>query len=108
MQAARSRDAQIVAALGRRLAGADAATLTNYAWFAARRGEHRIALDAARQAVAMPNPPRMAWRALERLAAGHSDGMLLAGPADRITSDSPQNPLAAAVSAHTQGQTAVA
>ena len=40
MPAARTRDAQIVAALRRRLGPADATALSNFAWFAARRGEH--------------------------------------------------------------------
>ncbi|HEY4322098.1 MAG TPA: tetratricopeptide repeat protein [Gemmatimonadales bacterium] len=109
MPAARSRDAQIVAALGRRLAAADATTLTNFAWFAARRGAHPAALEAARRAVTHGDAPRAAWRALERLAAGRTDGMLLtADAAEPAAPEPPRNPLAAAVSAHAQGQLAVA
>ena len=109
MPAARLRDAQIVAALRRRLGPADPTTLSNFAWFAARRGEQPAALEAARAAAAMPNAPRAAWRALERLAAGHSDGMLLAdtGPENREPSPA-GNPLAAAVAAHRQLEFAVA
>jgi tetratricopeptide (TPR) repeat protein len=109
MPAARLRDAQVVAALGRRLGHADPTTLSNFAWFAARRGERGGALEAARAAAAMPNAPRAAWRALERLAAGHSDGMLLAdaGRENREPS-SAGSPLAAAVAAHSQLEFAVA
>ena len=64
MPAARLRDAQIVASLKRRLGGADASTLTNFAWFAARRGERQAALDAARGAIAMPDAPQAAWHTL--------------------------------------------
>lgn len=109
MPAARLRDAQIVAALRRRLERADATTLTNFAWFAARRGERQAALDAVRAAVAMPQAPGAAWRALERLAAGHADGLLLtaAGSDDR---DAPHagSPLAAAIAAHRGGEAPVA
>lgn len=110
MPAARLRDAQIVAALGRRLGQSDPTTLANFAWFAARRGEHHAALAAARAAAAMPNAPRAAWRALERLAAGHADGMLLAQPGGPDAREPSQagNPLAAAVAAHRQLEFAVA
>ena len=109
MPAARLRDAQVVAALKRRLEGADAATLTNFAWFAARRGEQLAALEAVRAAVAMPGAPHAAWRALERLAAGHTDGMLLtsAGVDDRDAVPT-SNPMAAAIAAHCEMQAPVA
>ncbi len=101
MPAARPRDALIVAALGRRLSQSDAITLANFAWFAARRGEHRAALDAARAAVALPDAPHTAWRALERLAAGQTAGMLLAGTGGDAAEAAPMgDPLAAAVTAH--------
>jgi tetratricopeptide (TPR) repeat protein len=109
MPAARLRDAQVVAALKRRLGQADPTTLANFAWFAARRGEQHAALEAARAAAAMPNAPRAAWRALERLAAGHSDGMLLADSgADGREAAPAGNPLAAAVAAHRQLEFTVA
>jgi tetratricopeptide (TPR) repeat protein len=105
----RAQDLLIVAALSRRLARAGATTLNNFAWFAARRGEHATALDAARRAVAMPDAPASAIRALERLAAGRTDGILLAAddesPSDRRPTG---NPLAAAVAAHRQQESAVA
>jgi len=104
------RDVDVVAALRRRFDGADATTLSNFAWFAARRGERQVALDTARAAIAMPGAPRAAWRALERLAAGHTDGMLLAdaGSTEEITPAAVGNPLAAAIGAHREGQAAVA
>ncbi len=100
----------MVAALVRRLGATDAATFTNLAWFAARRGAHAAALDAARRAVAMPDAPPVAWRTLERLAGGRSDGLLLArthGP-HRAAAAGAGHPLAAAVTAHRQGSLAVA
>lgn len=109
MPAARSPDALTVAALGRRLGQADATTLSNFAWFAARRGEHRIALDAARAAVALPDAPRAAWRSLERLAAGRADGMLLATAGTERADPTPAgNPLGTAIAAHRQMEFAVA
>ncbi len=109
MPAARLRDAQVVAALRRRLDRADATTLSNFAWFAARRGERQVALDAARVAVGMPDARRAAWRALERLAAGHTDGMLLATAGSDAPDQAPVgNPLAAAIAAHRQAEAAVA
>lgn len=109
MPVARSRDALMVAALGRRLDQADATTLSNFAWFAARRGEHRIALDAARAAVALPEAPRAAWRALERLATGRTDGMLLAAAGQETGVPAPAgNPLGTAIAAHRQMELAVA
>ena len=109
MPAARLRDAQVVAALKRRLEQADATTLTNFAWFAARRGERQVALDAIRAAVAKPDVPRAAWRTLERLAAGHTDGLLLA-TADTDDRHAPPvgNPMPAAIAAHRELQPAVA
>jgi tetratricopeptide (TPR) repeat protein len=109
MPAARLRDARVVAALRRRLGSADPITLSNFAWFAARRGEQQAALDAARAAAAVPGAPRAAWRALERLAAGHADGMLLtdAGPDDRDHAAT-GSPLGAAVAAHRLLEFAVA
>lgn len=109
MAGAGSRDMLTVAALGRRLGQADATTLSNFAWFAARRGHHRIALEAARAAVAMPDPPRAAWRALERLAAGRTDGMLLAAAGhDKGDLIPPGNPLTTAIVAHRHMELAVA
>jgi tetratricopeptide (TPR) repeat protein len=109
MPSAGSRDALTVAALGRRLGHADATTLSNFAWFAARRGEHRIALDAARAAVALPDAPRAAWRSLERLAVGRTDGMLLAATgAERADPTPAGNPLGTAIAAHRQMELAVA
>lgn len=109
MPAARLRDARIVAALRRRLERADATTLSNFAWYAARRGERQTALDVVRGAVAMSAVPRAAWRNLERLAAGHSDGLLLATADgdDRHTS-AVGNPIPAAIAAHRDLQPAVA
>lgn len=109
MTAVRPHDGAVVAALARRLGAADPATLGNLAWFAGRRGLHPAALEAARRAVAMPHAPPAAWRTLERLAGGRSDGLMLA-----LTND-PQraapgagHPLAAAVMAHRQASLAVA
>jgi tetratricopeptide (TPR) repeat protein len=101
--------ASAVAALRQRLGRADAAALSNFAWFAARRGEHDAALDAARAAVALPDAPRAAWRSLERLAAGSVDGMLLtAGGTAEAPSPRHGNPLATAVVAHREREFAVA
>ncbi|HEY3935036.1 MAG TPA: tetratricopeptide repeat protein [Gemmatimonadales bacterium] len=109
MAGERDQDVGIVAALGRRLASANATTLNNFAWFAARHGEHAAALDAARRAVSMPDAPHAALRALERLAAGRTDGILLAAddaaPAGRRPAGSP---LAAAVAAHRQMEAVMA
>lgn len=111
MTAPRPRDATVVAALVRRLGAADAATLTNFAWFAARRGATTTALDAVRHAVTLPGAPRAAWRSLERLTVGRTDQLLLAlptGPAGASVTHASTHPLAAAVSAHAQGALAVA
>ena len=111
MTAPRPRDAAVVAALVRRLGAADAATLANLAWFAARRGATTTALEIVRRAVALPGAPRAAWRTLERLAVGRTDQLLLALPAGGAvltTGHTTTHPLAAAVAAHTQGALAVA
>ncbi len=111
MTAPRPYDAAVVAALVRRLGTTDAATLTNLAWFAARRGATAAALDTVRRAVAMPGAPRAAWRTLERLAVGRTDQLLLAlPPGQAATAAGPlaTHPLAAAVAAHAQGALAVA
>jgi len=102
-------DARTVAGLWRRLGSADATTLANFAWFAARRGAHGIALDAARAAVALPDAPRAAWRSLERLAAGRTDGLLLAAAGtERADAPSAGNPLETAIVAHQHMELAVA
>jgi tetratricopeptide (TPR) repeat protein len=109
MPAAPFSDAHVVATLRRRLERADAMTLSNFAWFAARRGERQAALDAARTAVGMPDAPRAAWRALECLAAGHTDGMLLAtAGSDGPAAAAAINPLMAAIAAHRQMDVSVA
>ncbi|MEO5798410.1 MAG: tetratricopeptide repeat protein [Gemmatimonadales bacterium] len=111
MTAPRPRDATIVAALAQRLGAADAATLTNLAWFAARRGATTTALDAVRHAVTLADAPRAAWRTLERLAVGRTDQLLLALPSghpSNANSHGVTHPLAAAVAAHAQGAFAVA
>lgn len=104
-------DAAVVAALAERLAAADATTLANLGWFAARRGATSIALDATRRAVALPSAPRAAWHNLERLAAGRTDRLLL-GLSEHdsalATESSAQHPLAAAVASHAEGALAVA
>ena len=111
MTAPRPRDAAIVAALVRRLGEADAATLANLAWFAARRGAIPAALETIRRAVALPGASRAAWRTLERLAVGRTDQLLLAfpvGKAARAAEPTAAHPLPAAVAAHAQGALAVA
>lgn len=110
MAAARPHDAAVVAALVRRLGASDSATLTNLAWFAGRHGAHATALDAARRAVALPNAPPAAWRTLERLAGGRSDGLMLAltDAPSPVAAPGAGNPLAAAVMAHRQASLAVA
>ncbi|MEP6589748.1 MAG: tetratricopeptide repeat protein [Gemmatimonadota bacterium] len=111
MTAPRPADAGVVAALAQRLTAADATTLVNLGWFAARRGLLAVALDATRRAVAMPGAPRAAWYNLERLAAGRSDRLLLALTTHESTlamEPTAQHPLAAAVASHLQGALAVA
>lgn len=105
-------EAARIAALRRRLGAASPAMLTNFAWFAARRGAHTAALEAAREAVAQPGAPRVSWHTLERLVTGRSDGLLLA-PALAAAPASPAEAgetasLTAAVSAHREGALAVA
>jgi len=104
-------EAARVAALRRRLGAASPAMLTNFAWFAARRGVHSLALEAAREAVAHPGAPRAAWHALERLVTGRNDGLLLVaagtGPQTPMESNAASS-LAAAVAAHREGALAVA
>ncbi len=104
-------EAARIHALRRRLGATTAATLANFAWFAARRGAHASALEAAREAVALPGAPRVAWHSLERLVTGRSDGLLLAtvlSPADAPTESAMASSLAAAVAAHREGALAVA
>lgn len=105
-------EAARIAALRRRLGAASPAMLTNFAWFAARRGGHATALEAAREAVAQPGAPRVSWHTLERLVTGRSDGLLLApesGPAPSSPAGSGESAsLTAAVSAHREGALAVA
>lgn len=109
MAAPTSRDAALIAALVRRLDPGDPVALTNLAWFAARTGHPAEGLVAARRAAALPGAPAAAWRALERLAIGRTDGLVLATPAtDRGTVGSRSTPLAAAVAAHRQAALAVA
>jgi tetratricopeptide (TPR) repeat protein len=104
-------EAERVGALRRRLGAASPATLANFAWFAARRGAHASALAAAREAVALPGAPRVAWHSLERLVTGRSDGLLLASvatEAEAPVESSHASSLAAAVAAHREGALAVA
>lgn len=109
MSASRPRDAALIAALARRLDPADPVALTNLAWFAARAGRPTDALAVARRAAALPGAPRAAWRTLERLAIGRTDGLVLAsGVARRPSVGSHASPLAAAVAAHRQAASAVA
>ena len=110
MAAPRPRDAALLSALRQRLDGADPVALTNFAWFAARTGRLEPALDAARRAAALPGAPRAAWRALERLAIGRADGLVLATADTEPTARAEvlASPLAAAVSAHRQEAHAVA
>lgn len=111
MSASRPRDPAVVAALARRLGRADAVTLTNFAWFAARRGDRDTALAAARAAVARADAPRVASRTLERLGAGRTDHLLLALPDAPDAAPPPHHgaqALAAGVAAHAQGALAMA
>ncbi len=109
MSATASRDGATLAALRQRIDPADPVALTNFAWLAARAGRQSEALDAARTAAAGPGAPRAAWRALERLAIGRTDGLLLATAGTETISTGPDSsPLAAAVAAHRQAAHAVA
>jgi tetratricopeptide (TPR) repeat protein len=110
MAARLAPDPAFFAALRRRVDPSDPIALTNLAWGAARRGALAVAQDAVRRAVALPGAPRTAWRTLERLAVGRSDGLLLAVP-DTVTpadSGSTGSPLVAAVAAHRHASHAVA
>jgi tetratricopeptide (TPR) repeat protein len=108
MAAPRPRDPALLAALEQRLDAADPSVLTNLAWLTARWGEATRALALARRAAALPGAPRAAWRALERLAIGRSDGLVLTSAAAASSDHSAGSPLAAAVSAHRQVAFAVA
>ncbi len=105
-------EAARIAALRRRLGAASPATLTNFAWFAARRGSDAAAIEAVREAVSQPGAPRAAWQTLERLVTGRTDGLLLT-PASAtrhapVDISSGASALAAAVAAHREGALAVA
>jgi tetratricopeptide (TPR) repeat protein len=92
-----------------RIDPADPVALGNLAWFAARAGHPSEALGFARRAAALPGAPRATWRALERLAVGRTDGLVLASSsAPGHPSASLPSPLAAAVAAHRQAAIAVA
>lgn len=110
MGAQRVPGAVLAGALAQRVDPADAASLANLAWFAARRGALAEAQDCARRAVARPGAPRAAWRTLERLAAGRSDALLLAAPSHHAApaATGPGHPLDAAVAAHRQQAPAIA
>lgn len=108
MAAPRPRDSALLAALERRLDGADPGVLTNLAWLGARWGHPVVAQQYARRAAALPGAPRAAWRALERLAIGRTDGLVLAGAATGAPGEAAGSPLAAAVAAHRQLAHAVA
>ncbi len=109
MAAPRLRDAALIDALQRRLDPADPVGLANLAWFAARRGDPALAQQVARRAAALPGAPPAAWRALERLAIGRTDGLVLAaGGLHHDTGTTRASPLAAAVAAHGQAAFAVA
>jgi len=98
-------------ALRHRLDPADPVALANLAWLSARAGELELAQQAARQAAALPGAPRSAWRTLERLALGRTDGLTLAPPdtAARAAGASRSgSPLVAAVAAHREAASAVA
>lgn len=83
------RNAGVVAGLYRRLDRTDPVSLINFAWFAARRGELAVALEAAHQAADHPEATPTARRAVVRLLARQSDGLLLLDQlADRATAAS--------------------
>jgi tetratricopeptide (TPR) repeat protein len=111
MVASLAPDAGQLAALRRRLDPADPVALANFAWLAARAGALEQAQQAARQAAALPGAPRSAWRTLERLAIGRTDGLTLAAPGSDRQGPAvvrPGSPLVAAVSAHREAASAVA
>lgn len=103
-------DAGFFAVLRTRLDADDPVAMTNLAWCAARAGVLDVAQEAARRAASHPHPPEAAWRTLERLALGRTDGLTLATPrlASPSTRDGPPSPLKAAVAAHRQSAAAVA
>ncbi|MEO8478683.1 MAG: tetratricopeptide repeat protein [Gemmatimonadota bacterium] len=103
-------DAAYFAALRMRLDTDDAVAMANLAWCAARAGVLDVAQEAARRAAASPDAPPAAWRTLERLALGRSDGLILAAPelSHPRHSAQPPSPLVAAVAAHRQASVAVA
>ncbi len=106
-----ARDLAPVTALSQRLAAADPATLTNFAWFAARRGGMRLALEAARRAAGGPDAPAAARRAVERLSAGRTDGLLLCvtpPPAGATPSPAPSEADVAADTLLDQGRSLLA
>jgi tetratricopeptide (TPR) repeat protein len=110
MSAPRPRDAALLAALARRIDPADPVALTNLAWLAARAGHPPIGLAAARRAAALEGAPRASWRALERLALGRTDGLVLA-TSHRVETRRDghhASRLAAAIAAHKQAAHAVA
>lgn len=110
MSAPQSRDAALLAAIQQRLDGSDPVALTNFAWFAARAGRTESALAASRRAAALPGAPRAAWRALERLAIGRTDGLTLVAAVGtpRPHTGHEGSPLMAAIAAHRQAALAVA
>jgi tetratricopeptide (TPR) repeat protein len=109
MVAPAPRDGATLNALRQRIDNSDPVALTNYAWLAARSGRIADALEAARRAASLPAAPRAAWRALERLAIGRSDGLLVAtAGAETDENTSHASPLAAAIAAHRQAAHAVA
>lgn len=103
-------DAAYFAALRSRLDADDPVAMANLAWCAARAGVLDIAQEAARRAAARPQAPPAAWRTLERLALGRSDGLILAAPelSHPRQAAQPPSPLVAAVSSHRQASIAVA
>lgn len=106
----RSRAAATVV-LARALEAADAVTLTNLAWFAARGGDLAAAQAAVRRAVARPDAPPSAAMALEALVAGRSDQLHLVDPGEAPaagTAPGAGSPLAAGQHAHQHASHAVA
>jgi tetratricopeptide (TPR) repeat protein len=111
MAAPRLRDPAVVAALSRRIDPADSVALTNFAWLVARAGHLEAGLRAARRAASLEGAPRASWRALERLAIGRTDGLVLATVSQTpVTADGEDHAsrLAAAIAAHRRAALAVA
>jgi tetratricopeptide (TPR) repeat protein len=103
--------AAATAVLAEALEGADAVTLANFAWFAARGGDLATAQAAVRRAVARPDAPASVGAALEALVAGRSDQLILVDPGEApATGPTPTaaSPLAAGQQAHQQASFAVA